>query len=73
VIGGRFYVERSHNEITQMFKEFDKDGNGSLSQNEILEGMKMFRGNFSKRQVLDLIRKVDKNTDNSISINGKYE
>jgi hypothetical protein len=37
VVGGRFYVQRSHSQITQILKEFDKDGSGFLERDEVYE------------------------------------
>jgi Ca2+-binding EF-hand superfamily protein len=70
VVGGKYYMQRSQSEIVEKFKQFDKDGNGTLNRDEVLEAMKHFRGNYSRKQVLSLLNEVDKNGDKAINING---
>ena len=51
-----------------MFKQFDKNGNGSLSREELIDGYRTIKGvNFNEKDIDILIEKVD--ADGSGDIN----
>lgn len=54
-------VERLH----QAFKQFDKDGNGTLSIQELTDAL---GGNSGNHQFLELIKEADINNDNEIDL-----
>jgi Ca2+-binding EF-hand superfamily protein len=73
VVGGRFYVERSHSEIAELLRSVDKDGSGNLSRDEVFEAMKKARGNLSHDEVVLLFNQADKDHTGKIDINGKKQ
>lgn len=54
----------SNERLSQVFKMFDKDGNGSISRGEIKEFFSMQDTN--EEFVQDLIREVDENGDGEV-------
>ena len=55
----------SEDRLSQVFKIFDRDGNGSISRQEIKEFFSM--RDQSEEFVQDLIREVDENGDGEVS------
>jgi calcium-dependent protein kinase len=55
----------SNERLSQVFKMFDKDNNGSISRGEIKEFFSMQDTN--EEFVQDLIREVDENGDGEVS------
>ena len=56
------------NNVSQIFAQFDKNGNGVLSRDELIDGYRTIKGvNFSEKEIDDLIKRVD--ADGSGDIN----
>ena len=49
---------------------FDKDNNGSITVDEVFEVMKKFRGNLTKKEVVELVKMVGKDGNGTINIAG---
>lgn len=56
----------SEDRLSQVFKIFDRDGNGSISRQEIKEFFSM--RDQSEEFVRDLIREVDENGDGEVRL-----
>lgn len=56
----------SEDRLSQVFKIFDRDGNGSISRQEIKDFFSM--RDQSEEFVRDLIREVDENGDGEVSL-----
>ena len=55
-------------QIALQFRQFDKNGNGVLSRDELIEAYQAIRGiNFNEKEIDDLIQKID--VDGSGDIN----
>ncbi len=65
------YKRKSQDDIIAEFKIFDKDNNGSISADEVFEVIKKFRGNLTKKEVVELVKLVDKDGNGKINIAGK--
>ena len=52
----------------RLFKELDKDGNGTLSRDEIKELFKRSKCQYSKEQIDDVINDCDTSGDGVISL-----
>jgi Ca2+-binding EF-hand superfamily protein len=59
-MGSSLYKRKSQDDITPEFKIFDQDNNGSISADEVFEVMKKFCGNLTKKEVVELVKLVDK-------------
>jgi Ca2+-binding EF-hand superfamily protein len=48
------------NTLSEQFRRFDKNKNGRLSRDELIEGFREVRGiDFSEKEIDDLIKRVD--------------
>jgi calcium-dependent protein kinase len=56
-----------HQELMQTFKKFDKNGNGTISKEELLEGYRDLYGN--NRNVQEILQEVE-NIWNKIDLDG---
>lgn len=53
--------------LQDQFKAIDKNGNGRLSRDELIEGFREIRGtNFNEKEIDDLIKQVDLNGSGDI-------
>ena len=53
--------------ISEQFKAFDKNGNGKLSREELIEGFRAVRGiDFNEKEIDNLIKQVDLNGSGDI-------
>jgi calcium-dependent protein kinase len=58
------------NKLAEQFRQFDKNGNGRLSRDELLEGFREIRGiDFSEKEIDDLIKRVDLDGSGDIDYN----
>ena len=51
----------------KLFKQLDKNGDGTLSRDEIRELFKMSKCQYSQEQIEEIIKDADKNGDGAIS------
>jgi Ca2+-binding EF-hand superfamily protein len=54
-------------QLLQVFKKFDKDGNGLLTADEIMNTMKSLGIEISSQDVKELVKEMDENNDGKIS------
>ena len=55
------------NSLASLFKTFDKNGNGRLSRDELIDGFRQVRGiNFNEKEIDSLIKRVDINGSGDI-------
>lgn len=54
-------------ELLQAFKMFDKDGNGLITKQELLEGLNKLGEKMSEKDVLELIEAADLDGDGNIN------
>ena len=65
-------------ELKELFITFDKNGDQSISRDELKEAFRLFGQNMTDKQILDLINSVDKDGNGSIEfpefivLMGKY-
>ena len=56
--------------MADQFRQFDKNGNGRLSREELIEGFREIRGiDFSEKEIDDLIKRVDIDGSGDIDYN----
>jgi Ca2+-binding EF-hand superfamily protein len=56
-----------NNKLLQVFKKFDKDGNGLLTADEIMNTMKSLGFEIRLEDVKELVKEMDENNDGKIS------
>lgn len=58
------------NTLSEQFRRFDKNKNGRLSRDELIEGFREVRGiDFSEKEIDDLIKRVDVDGSGDIDYN----
>ena len=63
-------TQKEAQELGDVFNQLDKDGSGTLSKEELLEGYRLIYGdNFDEAEVDGLIKMADENEDGTISYN----
>lgn len=63
-----FMTQKESQELEDAFNMLDKDGSGTLSKDELIEGYRMIYGdNFNEAEVDALINMADENDDGVIS------
>ncbi|VDO01724.1 unnamed protein product [Rodentolepis nana] len=59
-------------EIRAAFEIFDKDGNGSISADELRHVMKMLDENLTEAEIAAIIKEADSDGDGQISFEGEF-
>ncbi|KAG0201182.1 calmodulin-like 3 [Mortierella sp. GBA30] len=61
-------AEKSPREIETIFRQFDLDGNGFISVQELSQVLSQQGEHLTKEEIRDMIRAADRNSDNKIDI-----
>lgn len=70
-MSGQYYKKHTRADVEDAFRQFDQDGNGSVSVDELYEIMKRFRGSITHEQIQKMVASVDKDNNGKINIDGK--
>jgi calcium-dependent protein kinase len=66
-------TKEEQDEMLEMFKQFDKNGDGQLSKQEIIEGYQKFFGkSLSVEEADEIMNELDKNKSGYIDYSGIY-
>jgi Ca2+-binding EF-hand superfamily protein len=61
--------QEDYEEMEKVFAKFDKDGNGSITADELGDAMRWLMKDFSKGELQDMVREVDLDKDGRITLN----
>ena len=61
-------TQKEAQELSEAFKRLDKDGNGVLDRQELVDGYREIHGdNFDENEIEELLNMADQNDDGVIS------
>jgi Ca2+-binding EF-hand superfamily protein len=69
-MGGSFYCKKSKDDIVAEFRKYDKDNSGQITVDELQQVMKNCRGNVTRSECLQMVKKVDKDNNGKVNLAG---
>ena len=61
-------TQQELNHLAEQFKEFDKDGSGALSPDEVKQALREVQGvDYNEQEIQEIIKKIDIDGDGEIN------